>query len=399
MNNQQINKNLAKKVVSFLLFPSLWIKIIFSFSVSEGYEKDFFYQLFSFSDVTILVAIICWWLLVAPSKLSRTTIYIVLILFVLNLLTWLHAETNFFKQLVLLFKIVLPLLFFMVLLEYGNKYPVKINRFIILTIFILVVCTIYGFVFFDPVYNRSIEWMPAYFSSLHTTSYLWVGIFLVLFGMSNNKNIKKILWVLIFILISLAWGVRAAQGALIVFMLLFLFNLIQDQNTRSVLFTISVAFLLALIFIVLFERSLVETLNQWSSGRLDMYIAKIEQLINSGIITLLIGGGSGSDQINTAIWWWGKKGAHNDYFTILVEQGLCFIIIIGILYYILINSFKDNYIKLIVYIYLFTSLVSNGFMVRPLAAYIIFLAACAYLAKLALLKRSNAHIKIGSVAK
>lgn len=374
--------NLAEKVISWVLFPSLWIKLIFAFSVGEEYLGNVIYsQLYSVTDIVILSSIFTWWCLYPISQSSKKVVYLVLVLFVLNVLTFLYNETNFLSQLSLFLKLVIPILFLMALLEYARKYPDKILCLVDITMLVVVACTVYGFIFFEMSNNRNVLWMPAYFSGVHTTSYLWVSVFFALIWKTKNTRGAVILWIAFFLFIAMSWGVRTAQAALLLFSFPYILSSIRAENIKaSVYMSILFLIIIALVYVVT-EPLIISSLDWWSSGRLSMYSAKLEQLAGFGIAAVLFGKGVGADLISTDIWWWVAKGAHNDYLTLLVEQGMLFLICVFLLLGYLFKSFKgDRFLGLVVIVYAFTSMVSNGFMVRPLAAYVIFLSACVYVA-------------------
>lgn len=374
LSNLSFNKHLEMIVVSFLLFPALWMKIIFSFSASETENRGVSYFLFSISDMTIFAALVMWWLLHTPSKLSRAVIFLALLLFSLNIPALALGQEDIFLQLRLTLKILVPILFFVCILEFSKIFSTRFSCLVKITILLITLCTLYGLFFFPMEYNRGVEWNAGYFSGLHSTSYIWVGMFIALSGVARNEFSRFLFWCFALLLIGSNWGVRAAEGALIVFALFYLFDQVKSLDLKAVLFTS--AAIAAIVFIsgILIIPSFGEVVNKWSSGRLGMYVEKIEQISSSSTLTLMIGGGAGSDLIISNTWWWGKRGAHNDFLTILVEQGILYLGVFLTLLLLLIRSFREVHLRAVMYMYIFSSIVSNGFMVRPMTAYILFLA-------------------------
>ena len=93
----------------------------------------------------------------------------------------------------------------------------------------------------------------------------------------------------------------------------------------------------------------------------------------TAVLAWIIGNGAGSDLIETDIWWWAAKGAHSDVITFLVEGGIISLIsIMYCCYWVFIRV--DYHGKLIMVGLLFTSVISNGYLVRPEAAYLLCFA-------------------------
>jgi hypothetical protein len=127
---------------------------------------------------------------------------------------------------------------------------------------------------------------------------------------------------------------------------------------------------LILLFIILSVD-----LNELSSGRIDMYIEKANQLFEFGFIDWLFGKGAGSDLIASDVWWWEKKGAHSDLITYLVENGIVYLLFFALLFLRLtLIKKKANIIYMSILIGgLITSTISNGIFSRPIAAYLFFI--------------------------
>jgi len=106
-----------------------------------------------------------------------------------------------------------------------------------------------------------------------------------------------------------------------------------------------------------------------------MYSEKFDQISNASLSQLALGHGPGSDLIDSQQWWWGKRGAHNDYLTALIEQGMVFLLLLLLLLAFIVRYDSNRSFHIIFSAYLFASLVSNGFMSRPLCAYILFMVA------------------------
>ncbi len=186
VNKLYISSHLAKNSIIYLLFPSLWIKLVLSFSVKAEQAGSLFAQTYFITDIIILIAIMLWWLFIPLSKLFNRVVFIVVLMIALNVLTWLHVETPFLEQFKLLLKISIPILFFVTLLNFAQKYFHETLYLTRITVFVIAACTLAGFLFFQNEINKNIEWMPIYFANIHTTSYIWVAVFLLIFSLSDN---------------------------------------------------------------------------------------------------------------------------------------------------------------------------------------------------------------------
>ena len=374
MSNSTRNNSLESFVVGFLLFPSLWVKILFSFSASEEENRGWSYILFSSSDIAILFSLILWWLIHPPETLSKLIIFLALVLLFLNIPTLLLVDNSILLQLRLTLKLTIPILFFACMLEFSIRHPNLTSSLTKMSVFVVVICTLCGLYYLPPEYNRGIQWMAGYFSGLHSSAYIWVGMFIALSGVAKNELTRAFIWLSIFLFITFSWGVRAAEGALILFALFYIFDHIKDLRIKVILSTVIIIAILPIALKLFLDPLFGELMNKWSSGRLGMYGEKLEQISSSSTLALLFGGGAGSDLIISDTWWWGKRGSHNDFITILVEQGVFYFCAFLTLLVIITRSFRDVHLRGILYIYVFSSVISNGFMVRPMAAYILFLA-------------------------
>jgi hypothetical protein len=226
----------------------------------------------------------------------------------------------------------------------------------------------------DPSFNRLEEYLPIFFSGIHTHSYvlvcLFVGVLSILY--SNRKRRYLILFsVLSTLFLYLGYNVRTA-------LLMYLFVLVPVLFYTSDLFKLIIfkAFLLTpfvLFFIYLIGTEL--QLDNFSSGRLSMYAAKFQVLSNYSIIDWLVGKGYGSDLITTESWWWSKKGSHSDLLTFLVENGILYLILFFLFIIRILHIKKQSNFIILFFVFgaFFTSLISNGVLVRPTSSYVFFL--------------------------
>jgi len=300
--------------------------------------------------------------------------FLSIIMFGLNLVTSVFNQVSIFDSINFTLKIFTPIYLFLALIIYHNKYDLSIKIIVKRTVIICLILTIIGLLFFDPSINRLKKYLPIFFSGSHTHSYVLVSVCIAI-GYFIYKSEKRMLLIgfllLSFVFLYFGYNVRTALLMYLLYILTMLF-LISDffklMFIKVLIFTP-----LILIFIALFISAL--DLNQFSSGRTDMYAEKIKQLSTFGIFDWLFGRGFGSDLIETKVWWWEKKGSHSDVISFLVENGIIYLgfYFLTIMRLIFLNK-KVNILYAAILIGCFVSgVISNGIFVRPLAGYVIFI--------------------------
>lgn len=282
----------------------------------------------------------------------------------------------------------LPLLLFSYFTSvYAGKAEELLYKIKVLSVVILLLI-FYGFAFLPLMANRNDGdlinlWWPAYFLDLHTTSYVATSLSFMFFVMIGNKYSEgwflrfSLMTIPVILTIAFGWGVRTSAISIVFFYSAIAADyFITQKNIQFYYFIIFMLFLAS----VLFAAGNFELINQVSSGRLDMYSAKIEQLSNNSLLSWMIGNGAGSDLIYTDIWWWAAKGAHNDFLTFIVEGGLVLIGCLLFSFYIIYNNSKSYYTRVMFLAILLPSCFSNAFLVRPIAFYVaVFPLAYLYL--------------------
>lgn len=260
-------------------------------------------------------------------------------------------------------------------LEYNLD---KLGFFLCLVVILL---SVYAFFNFESEINRGLILLPSYFGGVHTSSYILLSSFFILFAIyfKNQNNFKIKLFyltyvILCFYMFSIGWAVRTIFLSIILFFYLYFFSIKINKDPIK-----SFIFLLILIFITLlilntFNLINFQNLDQISSGRFSMYNEKLILISNFTLKEFFLGKGYGSDSIFSQVWWWAEKGSHNDYITLFYENGILFMIIFIILLIKLYKLLSSNIEKNLFIIILFTSLISNGFLTRPIAMYIIVLS-------------------------
>lgn len=311
----------------------------------------------------------------------KISFQVLLIIIALNALIALSAivnEVDLFESLANSARTLGPLLYFFALLSLKEVGRRKLG--IVGCYLVLVSCTlaVVGFVTLPNAMNRDEVWWPAYFDGLHSSSYVLFACALIGFVLLKNRVYRQG-WVKLTVVAAMlfccwaflfAWGVRTVISASLVGYLLYRFR------ARYIVLIVLIGIIVVAQIggTVGFDYDFAD-LDFFTSGRLSMYEEKVNQLARNDVAGWLIGNGYGSDLIATNVWWWAEKGAHNDFITFLVENGILYIVVFILLLAVLLRACKDHaFAVCVTYSMIFTSLVSNGYFVRPLPAYVIFLA-------------------------
>ena len=288
--------------------------------------------------------------------------------------TVIYTEQSAFNALTVHLKVYLPILFFAMLASYfdqENEFAIKICK---LMMGITVVLLVIGLITLPDSNNRLEIWWPSYFGGLHTTAYVAIAAFFIAYSLylCERLTLAQLCFfggVVIYAVI-LGWGVRTASLAMIIFLLAITLTNVSI-NERKILYLFFPALILViLLIIILFSGT--DSFDSLTSGRMSMYGEKVIQLSENSLFSWVAGNGSGSDLIETDVWWWAAKGAHSDLITFLVEGGLVYLLCTLFVMYKLYSSFERSNSRFIIIALLFTSTFSNGYLVRPLAAYLLF---------------------------
>ena len=301
----------------------------------------------------------------------KAPLFISILLLLLNLVTSLINNLPILKSLESSLKLISPVFFFMTLIIYKKKFDTDLKKIMIRLLKFCIFLIVIGLVFFDPVANRIEERLPIYFNNIHTHNYIITAIFIgYSYIIFRERSTTFLLFFLIpsFLFLYLGYAVRTALVLYLVYIIGLLFIRIDYFKYLLVQILIFVPLFLFLGYLVLDLD-----LNKLSSGRLSMYEAKIEMIKNFNVIEILFGKGAGSDLIDIDVWW-GERGSHSDFITYIVENGILYMFGFVLFVSSLIPLFKKvNIVFLSIIIgYFFSSLISNGLAIRPLAGYVFF---------------------------
>lgn len=282
-----------------------------------------------------------------------------------------------------LLRTVSPLLVFILLLQSNFIHEKKINpieyRAVLALVFWIIFLVLYGILYLTPDSNRGLIWWGTVFGGLHESAYtLLAAAFLSYVIFSARPSIKNLLLLIlisIFTMITLifGWGVRTVGFAYILFIVVVASRPfgIKPIVSLSVIITTGIITILSLFA---FDFISSENFMIFTSGRTAMYAEKVTFLLENTKIEWALGNGFGSDLMHSNVWWWATKGSHNDYLTFITENGIVFLLLLMSVLFSLFRRIGKSNGKIIFLLALMTSMVSNGYLVRPTAAYVLVIA-------------------------
>lgn len=308
------------------------------------------------------------------SNLKRL-IYIGVLMCLFNIFTGFYNGINLIKSLEYTLKLMSPILLFICIVIQYDKYRFDIKKLTKNLLIFCAVLTLIGYLIFDRSYNHDEFWLPIYFASVHTHSYVLViiGMGFSYFLYQNQKYLSFLIFVFLY-LVFLYFGHRI-RTPMIFFLIYIVFVSASIHNFFKVVWIKLLFFIPILAVLFIFVKQDVN-LNEFSSGRLVMYEAKYEMLKDYNAIEYLLGRGKGSDFITTDYWLYDEKNSHNDLLTFLVENGVIYLLLfLSLLFSLMtLNGRKINLVfSGIILGYLAASTLSNGLTIRPIASYLLFI--------------------------
>lgn len=373
---------------NFILFL-IYIKLIFSYlTVQHGWwlrdvptnaERYNFLRVpadLSNQVEFLIIPLLFLFVLLKYRHVKRLSFVLLIMFFmlILNLCTAALNGVGILASITYSLKIIAPIMFFYAFMIFYRNKPEQAKKTLMSTIKLCLLLTVVGLLFFHSSMNRTTEQWPVYFGGIHTHSYVLASVFIGITYMLYRKGSKQTLMVFLFfsfLIIYFGYNVRTASILYLLFILAILY--LKHDLFKYVILKVMIFVPLFLMLLFLVYDS--DTLNRFSSGRLNMYADKFEMLSKFSILDIGFGKGYGSDFIRTESWWWSEKGSHSDFLTFTIENGIIYLVLFLILVTNLFKSYlKPNLFNLTIIIgYLFSSLISNGIAVRPLAAYVFFM--------------------------
>lgn len=277
-----------------------------------------------------------------------------------------------------LLRTISPLLLLTLLLNSFPSFRTRLNSreyfSLVGLVMWIVSLVIYGAIFLPADTNRGANWMGTVFGGLHESAYTLLGAAFIAYAVASyqpslrNRILHIGVALFTFLMLIFGWGVRTTGLAYILF---FMFLAAHRAGIRPIL-TVSVtgvALAIGLTALFAFNLISVEYMVFQTSGRIAVYLEKLEFLSGNSATKWFLGNGLGSDLMHTDTWWWAPKGSHNDFLTFLTEFGIFSLIFLALALFGLFREIARPIARTVFLLSLATSLVSNGYLVRPAAAY------------------------------
>lgn len=370
---------ISKIGLFYTLIGFIVVKLLFATFLKDATDEEaqngsyvFVYTLMDFFIIILIVISIFQY---GNSKFLSKFLILSLLIMIPRLFTDYYYGAGIVESISSCLKLLSPIWVFLTAKSlYISAKRIK-HTLIGITLIVLTL-SVFAFFFFPPSTNRgdnNVYW-PVYFSGLHTQAYVLLAVFMFLFLFFLSEKGKLSLVVLgfaIFYVLFFGYNVRTSLLSFITFISILGMHLIKNKQSKYYISLIVPLLGIILLFVILV--SLDVDWVTFSSGRLSMYGTKYDEIVSRGFWSSIFGTGSGSDLIVSDIWWWDKKGSHNDYLTFLIEGGVIFLLSVILLLIQLFKSVRSPYSYCILCAYCISSLISNGYLLRPLPAYILML--------------------------
>lgn len=135
----------------------------------------------------------------------------------------------------------------------------------------------------------------------------------------------------------------------------------------------------AVALLVFLLASASMNVSEFSSGRSEAYIERMDLIFSRPPVEFLVGTGPGSEVLPSNVWWWEAKNSHNDFIDLAIQIGLVGLILIVLLVTVTLRGLDQVQLALFL-TFVASSLISNGLFTRPFVA-VLFLAVALVPAK------------------
>lgn len=375
----------VNELMAFFMLSLITLKLIFSFS----------YHLQKLELVSYLIdglLILISFLVLLRNKSTINKIYIPILLFPTIFIFYVAVQAIFYGNVLEAVsyynRFFIPIIIYFCLIKSFRGDFEKFEKKTTTLAFLIFSLGFIGLFFMPENYNHHEMKMPTYFSGLHKSSYIFISATLLMFALYPSMGkLQRFLSIPVlafacFMLLE-GWGIRTPLLMIVVFIsVYFTFN---NFSQIKLLFGFILPVLIFILIVVFGENI---DWNRMSSGRLTMWDAKINLLVDSTLNQVVFGKGLGSDYIKVE-GWAGEKDSHNNYLQTITELGIIgltlLIASIVSLYKLQPNVFGRG----VVVAYAISGAVSNGVIYRLVPGYI-FALLLAYIA----LKYTHSKSKI-----
>ncbi len=275
-------------------------------------------------------------------------------------------------------RFVQPLLLYFSLLLCSANHPARTARLSEYLALVVILLGFAGLWFMPETSNHEESKFPTYFGNLHKSAYIYsVALIVGAVAYKTQSSARRafIIGLMLFGLYMLVvgWSIRTPLVLLAVYFgVLFMWRF--GATGKATLYLLLPVTILGLALLT------ADTIdwNRISSGRLNMWQAKLQMLADADLRQLVFGRGFGSDYIRVDNWF-GEKDSHNNFLQTITELGLVGLGLLTTCLVLLYRVQPNLQGRALVLGYIATGLFSNGIIYRLVPGYL-FAIALAYIA-------------------
>jgi hypothetical protein len=222
--------------------------------------------------------------------------------------------------------------------------------------------------------NSSLRLAP-FSGGLHTSGYLTVAAILATVALRKNGTwSRRTAAVILGILLAVLAGnaVRTPLFGLVAFAAGAWISSSELSPRLRLLLRMSAVYGVCCVVVLLFVVDLRD-FDQMSSGRLSTYFERFDILSSRGLVSMLFGTGPGTDLLRTQTWWWDYKDSHSDLLKYLWEGGAVGLAAL-LVWMLQIATYRRGRLFALASVLVATSLISNAYLTRPNAIFLLFAA-------------------------
>lgn len=215
--------------------------------------------------------------------------------------------------------------------------------------------------------------------AVHPSSYAVLGFTVVLIQLRYRIAVNRTLLLLTVAqsgVLMIGYGVSTVEVAAIVYFCSFWLLQKRPWLYRHLygVFVVYLIFLYASMWAADFFSN--GSLGELGSGRVAVFVGRLNILSSRDLMELLFGSGAGTDHFVTSEWWWMAADSHNDFVNILIERG-----VLGLLSALLLFKGIARWVGArgtpVVLCIGMTASLSNGLLSRPPLFFLFALALAA----------------------
>lgn len=261
---------------------------------------------------------------------------------------------------------VFPLL----LLLHRQKIETKIPKYFFYWVILLVFVSLIYVVMSPTVYYGEKYRLAFLAAGPHSSAYSIAIIYLFVFWGYVNNYINKssfYTFTLISLYILYGYGARNVELGVFLFIVSYLFfqsNLNKGKKFFLLYFLFTILIVIGFTFYDFMPTNSFD-INEFSSGRIYVWLERVIILINLSWEKIIFGQGYGADIMTTEQWWWDAKASHNDFLSFIFNGGIVLFVLYVLIFAKMFRA-GTNFQKSAVMFLVITSATNTGLFMRPI---------------------------------